>query len=46
MDKEPNLTTNYRTPRAKRFANYALKIGMEGVIAIRVKKQEIIYPNK
>jgi hypothetical protein len=23
-DKEPNLTTNHRSPRAKRFANYAL----------------------
>jgi hypothetical protein len=30
-DKEPNLTTNHRSPRAKRFANYALKTGMEGV---------------
>jgi hypothetical protein len=31
-DKEPNLTTNHRTPRAKRFTNYALKTGMEGVL--------------
>jgi hypothetical protein len=31
-DKEPNLTTNHRSPWAKRFANYALKIGMEGVV--------------
>jgi hypothetical protein len=30
-DKEPNLTTNHRSPRAKRFANYALKTGMKGV---------------
>jgi hypothetical protein len=30
-DKELNLTTNHRSPRAKRFANYALKTGMEGV---------------
>jgi hypothetical protein len=30
-DKEPNFTTNHRSPRAKRFANYALKTGMEGV---------------
>jgi hypothetical protein len=31
-DKELNLTTNHRSPRAKRFANYALKTGMEGVL--------------
>jgi hypothetical protein len=31
-DKELNLTTNHRSPRAKRFANYALKTGMEGVV--------------
>jgi hypothetical protein len=30
-DKEQNLITNHRSPRAKRFANYALKTGMEGV---------------
>jgi hypothetical protein len=30
-DKELNFTTNHRSPRAKRFANYALKTGMEGV---------------
>jgi hypothetical protein len=30
-DKESNLTTNYRSTRAKRFINYALKTGMEGV---------------
>jgi hypothetical protein len=30
-DKELNLTTNHRSPRAKRFANYTLKTGMEGV---------------
>jgi hypothetical protein len=33
-DKELNLTTNHRSPRAKRFANYALKTGMEGVFEI------------
>jgi hypothetical protein len=33
-NKELNLTTNHRSPRAKRFANYALKIGMEGVAKI------------
>jgi hypothetical protein len=26
-----NLTPNHRSPRAKRFANYALKTGMDGV---------------
>jgi hypothetical protein len=31
-DKEPNLTTNHRSPRAKRFVNYALKTGMQGVL--------------
>jgi hypothetical protein len=31
-DKEPNITTNHRSPRAKRFTNYALKTGMEGVL--------------
>jgi hypothetical protein len=31
-NKEPNLTTNLRSPRAKRFANYALKTGTEGVL--------------
>jgi hypothetical protein len=30
-DKEPNLTTNHKSPRAKRFTNYALKTGMDGV---------------
>jgi hypothetical protein len=30
-EKELNPTTNHRSPRAKRFANYALKTGMEGV---------------
>jgi hypothetical protein len=30
-DKELNLTTNHRSPRSKRFANYALKTGTEGV---------------
>jgi hypothetical protein len=30
-DKETNLTTNHRSPRAKRFTNYALKTEMEGV---------------
>jgi hypothetical protein len=30
-DKESNLTTNHRSSWAKRFANYALKTGMEGV---------------
>jgi hypothetical protein len=29
--KELNLTTNHRSPRAKRFRNCALKTGMEGV---------------
>jgi hypothetical protein len=33
-DKELNLTTNHRSPRAKRFVNYALKTRMEGVIVI------------
>jgi hypothetical protein len=33
-DKEPNLTTNHRSPWAKRFANYALTTGMEGVDTI------------
>jgi hypothetical protein len=33
-DKEPNLTTNYRSSIAKRFANYALKTEMEEVIKI------------
>jgi hypothetical protein len=33
-DKESNLTTNHRSPRAKRFANYALKTGMEEVFAV------------
>jgi hypothetical protein len=31
-EKEPNLTTNHRSPRAKRYANYALKTGTEGVL--------------
>jgi hypothetical protein len=35
-DKELNLTTNHRPPRAKRFANYALKTGMEGVLKHRL----------
>jgi hypothetical protein len=39
-DKEPNLTTNRRSPSAKRFANYALKTGMEGVA---ISKSNIYY---
>jgi hypothetical protein len=31
-NKEPNLTTNHRLPRAKRFVNYAFKTGKEGVV--------------
>jgi hypothetical protein len=31
-DKELNLTTNLKLPKVKRFTNYALKTGMEGVI--------------
>jgi hypothetical protein len=31
-DKVPNLTTNHISPMAKRFANYALKTRMEGVL--------------
>jgi hypothetical protein len=30
-NKESNLTTNHRSPRAKRFTNYALKARMEEV---------------
>jgi hypothetical protein len=33
-DNEPNSTTNHRSPRAKRIANYAVKIGIEGVLCI------------
>jgi hypothetical protein len=36
-DKYPNHTINHRSPRAKRFANYALKTGMEGVSSIDTK---------
>jgi hypothetical protein len=39
-DKVLNLTTNHRSPRAKIFANYALKTGMKGVYTI---KRRIIY---
>jgi hypothetical protein len=35
-EKEPNLTTNHRSPRAKRFVNYALKTGMERVSTIKL----------
>jgi hypothetical protein len=34
-NKEPNVTTNHRSPRAKKFENYALKTGMEGVIKLK-----------
>jgi hypothetical protein len=40
-DKEPNLTTNHISPRAKRFANYALKTGMEEVASQR--RQKVLY---
>jgi hypothetical protein len=33
-DKETNLTTNHRLTRAKRFANYAFKTGIEGVVLV------------
>jgi hypothetical protein len=32
-DKVLNLITNHRSFRAKRFANYALKIRMEGIVS-------------
>jgi hypothetical protein len=35
-NKEQMFTTNHRSPREKRFANYALKTGMEGVVVIQV----------
>jgi hypothetical protein len=31
-DKEPNLTTNHKSPMTKRFANYAFKTGAERVL--------------
>jgi hypothetical protein len=34
-DKESNLITNHRSSRVKRFANYALKTGTEGVLFIK-----------
>jgi hypothetical protein len=27
----PNLSTNYRSPRVKKFTNYAIKTGMEDI---------------
>jgi hypothetical protein len=33
-DKELNVTTNHRSPRAKIFANYALKTRMEGIYIV------------
>jgi hypothetical protein len=38
-DKELNLTINHRSPRAKRFVNYALKTGMEGVQNVKKEGQ-------
>jgi hypothetical protein len=35
-DKELNLTINHKSPRVKRFANYVLKTGMEGVLIIAI----------
>jgi hypothetical protein len=45
-DKELNLTTNHRSPRAKKFANYALKTGMEGVVGIINLALNINCPSK
>jgi hypothetical protein len=38
-DKVPNLTTNHRSPRAKRFVNYALKTRMEGVARVHLQRK-------
>jgi hypothetical protein len=38
-EKELNLTTNHRSPRAKRFTNYALKTEMEEVISLHARRE-------
>jgi hypothetical protein len=37
-DKELSLTINHRSPRTKRYANYAFKTGIEGVFNSQATK--------
>jgi hypothetical protein len=39
-DKELNLTTNHRSPRAKKFTNYALKTRIEGVLRMPLTRHK------
>jgi hypothetical protein len=45
MRTEPNLTTYHRSPRAKRFTNYALKTGMEEVCTFMNKARRKVAEN-